>query len=72
MIVIKEKYSLMSYYYDNVVKMERMGVSDNYIQGWIAGYLKNSELKEQRITSEYEAGYEDGKQKVDTNFSNFC
>ncbi len=72
MITINDKYFFMSYYYDNVVKMERMGVSNNYIQGWIAGYLKNPEVEKQRITSEYKAGYEDGKQKIDTNFSNFC
>lgn len=59
-------------YYEGVKKMEEMGVNDNYIQGWIAGFLDNPEIEEQRITDEYEAGYEDGKAKSDANFANFC
>ncbi len=59
-------------YYDNVKKMEEMGVDDNYIQGWIAGYLNNPEIEEQKITAEYKSGYKDGKEKLDGNFSNFC
>jgi len=51
--------------------MEEMGVNDNYIQGWVAGYLNNPEIEEQRITDEYESGYEDGKEKSNDNFSNF-
>lgn len=51
--------------------MESMGVNDNYIQGWIAGFLCNPELEEQRITEEYESGYSDGKARVDSNFTNF-
>jgi hypothetical protein len=50
-------------YYEGVKKMEEMGVNDNYIQGWIAGFLNNPEIEEQRITDEYEAGYTDGKEK---------
>jgi len=48
-------------YYEGVKKMEEMGVNDNY-----------PELEEQRITDEWESGYEDGKEKTDTNFANFC
>ena len=59
-------------YYTGVKKMEEMGVNDNYIQGWVAGFLENPEIEEQRITDEYSAGYEDGKEKNDANFSNFC
>ena len=59
-------------YYQNVKKMEEMGVDDNYIQGWIAGYLQNPEIEEQRITPTYEAGYEDGQAKTDANFANYC
>jgi hypothetical protein len=59
-------------YFENVKKMEAMGVNDNYIQGWVAGYLQNPTIEEQRITAEYEAGYEDGKDKTDANFENFC
>jgi hypothetical protein len=58
-------------YFNAVSKMESMGVNDNYIQGWIAGFLCNPELEEQRITEEYESGYSDGKARVDSNFTNF-
>ncbi|MBT3195480.1 MAG: hypothetical protein HOE35_00290 [Candidatus Ruthia sp.] len=58
-------------YFESVKKMEEMGVNDNYIQGWVAGYLNNPEIEEQRITDEYESGYEDGKEKSNDNFSNF-
>jgi len=52
--------------------MEEMGVNDNYIQGWVAGYLNNPEIEEQRITDEWETGYEDGKEHSDANFANYC
>ena len=58
-------------YFEGVRQMEEMGVNDHYIQGWMAGYLNNPEIEQQRITSEYEAGYEDGKDKSDANFKNF-
>ncbi len=59
-------------YYEGVKKMEEMGVNDNYIQGWVAGFLNNPEIEEQRITDEWESGYKDGKAHIDTNFTNFC
>ncbi len=59
-------------YYEGVKKMEEMGVNDNYIQGWVAGFLNNPELEEQRITDEWESGFEDGKSHTDENFANFC
>lgn len=58
-------------YFDIVKRMEKIGVNDNYIQGWIAGYLNNPEIEEQRITSEYKSGYQDGKEKLEDNFTNF-
>ena len=58
-------------YYEGVKKMEEMGVNDNYIQGWVAGFLNNPELEEQRITDEWEAGYTDGKSKNELNFSKY-
>ncbi len=58
-------------YFNAIKKMEEMGVDDNYIQGWVAGFLCNPELEEQRITDEYESGYSDGKARVDSNFSSF-
>nr|BAW82236.1 conserved hypothetical protein [Pliocardia stearnsii symbiont] len=59
-------------YYEGVKKMEEMGVNDNYIQGWVAGFLNNPEIEEQRITNEWKLGYEDGKEHTNTNFTNFC
>lgn len=59
-------------YYEGVKKMEEMGVNDNYIQGWVAGFLNNPELEEQRITDEWKSGFEDGKAHTDANFANFC
>ncbi|HIB27709.1 hypothetical protein MNB_SUP05-4-917 [hydrothermal vent metagenome] len=59
-------------YYEGVKKMEEMGVNDNYIQGWVAGFLNNPEIEEQRKTDEYESGYEDGAEHSDANFANFC
>ncbi|CAC9437733.1 hypothetical protein [uncultured Gammaproteobacteria bacterium] len=58
-------------YYEGVKKMEEMGVNDNYIQGWVAGFLNNPEIEEQRITDEWESGFEDGKEHTDSNFTNF-
>ncbi len=59
-------------YYEGVKKMEEMGVNDNYIQGWVAGFLNNPKIEEQRMTNEWESGYKDGKAHTDTNFTNFC
>nr|BAW82209.1 conserved hypothetical protein [Calyptogena laubieri symbiont] len=63
--------SIMTYY-EGVKKMEEMGVNDNYIQGWVAGFLNNPEIEEQRITNEWKSGYEDGKEHTEVNFINFC
>lgn len=57
-------------YYEAVKKMEEMGVDDNYIQGWIAGFLGNPEIEEQRMTDAWATGYKDGKKKTDANFAN--
>lgn len=51
-------------YYDMVTKMEAAGVDPEYIQGWQGGYLINPKREEQRLTEAYEAGYEDGTNKV--------
>lgn len=58
-------------YYDSVDKMEEMGVSSEYVQGWIGGYLQNPKREEQRITEAYEAGYEDGENKDRANFGSW-
>ncbi len=52
--------------------MEEMGVNDNYIQGWVAGYLQNPEIEVQRMTPEYQSGYKDGNNKSNANFKDFC
>jgi hypothetical protein len=58
-------------YYDAVVKMEEMGVNNEYIQGWQGGYLFNVKREEQRLTEAYEAGYDDGLEKTQENFGNW-
>ena len=58
-------------YYDAVTKMEQMGVDDEYIQGWQAGYLMNPKREEQRVTEAYEAGYGDGEEKSADNFGDW-
>ena len=58
-------------YYDAVTKMEQMGVDEEYIQGWQAGFLMNPKREEQRITDPYEAGYSDGEEKTTENFANW-
>jgi hypothetical protein len=58
-------------YYDAVTKMEEMGVDDEYIQGWQAGFLQNPKREEQRVTEAYEAGYDDGEEKSEDNFGDW-
>ncbi len=59
-------------YYDAVTKMEEMGVDEEYIQGWQAGFLGNPQREEQRLTEAYEAGYEDGSSQSTENFANWA
>ena len=54
-----------------ISKMEEMGVDEEYIQGWQAGFLQNPEREEQRVTEAYEAGYGDGGEKNTDNFGNW-
>ena len=58
-------------YYDAVTKMEQMGVDEEYIQGWQAGFLMNPKREEQRVTEAYEAGYADGEEKNGDNFGDW-
>lgn len=51
--------------------MEKMGVNKEYIHGWIGGFIENPKREEQRITEAYDAGYEDGKNKDESNFGNW-
>jgi len=54
-------------YYDTVSKMENDGISAEYMDGWMSGYLQNPEREEQRVTDAYSAGYEDGTAKNTDN-----
>jgi hypothetical protein len=47
-------------YYDTVTELEKMSVNNDYLVGWMGGYLQNTAREEQRITEAYEAGYNDG------------
>lgn len=58
-------------YFDFVTKLEDLGVNDDYLIGWQEGYLKSPKLEEQRITDAYDAGYEDGENKVTDNAEKF-
>ena len=64
--------TMNQFYYDAVTKMEQMGVDDEYIQGWQAGFLQNPKREEQRVTEAYEAGYADGEEKSTDNFDNWA
>ena len=60
-----------SEYYESIDKMEKAKVSREYIVGWASGYLQNPMREEQRVTEPYEAGYADGEEKSEENFSNW-
>lgn len=47
-------------YYDTVDKMEKAGINDEYMNGWMCGYLHNPKREEQRLNEAYDAGYDDG------------
>jgi hypothetical protein len=49
------------HYYDTVDRLEKIGVSREYLVGWMTGYLGNPAREDQRVTEAYNAGYEDGK-----------
>ena len=57
------------FYYDAVDGMQNMNVERNYILGWIAGYMGNPQIEEQRMTEIYAAGYTDGENKDTGNFA---
>ncbi len=59
-------------YYDAVVKMEKMGVNAEYVQGWQGGFLHNPEREEQRVNEAYSAGFEDGKNATTDNFDKWA
>lgn len=50
-----------TYYNETVDKLQKMNVDQEYLQGWIGGYMKNPKREEQRTTDAYDAGFEDGE-----------
>ena len=50
-------------YYETIDKLEKMGVDEQYIQGWASGYMRCPQREEQRVTQAYTEGYEDGSNK---------
>ncbi len=53
-----------TFYYKAVDNMESNGVDRQYIDGWMSGYLRNPKRGPQHTTEAYEAGYEDGMNRV--------
>ena len=53
-----------SLYHSTLKAMQEAGASQAYCHGWASGALGNPELEEQRVTEDYTAGYEDGKNGV--------
>ena len=50
-------------YFDFVNQLEELGVTDQYMICWQEGYQGSPKVEEQRLTDDYEAGYEDGSNK---------
>ncbi len=48
-------------YYATITQLEKMGASDEYIQGWQGAYMNNPMREETRLSPAYEAGYNDAK-----------
>jgi hypothetical protein len=59
-------------YYDAVTEMEKMHVEQDYVLGWMGGYLQNPAREEQRSTEAYEAGYTDGGERNTGNFAQWA
>ncbi len=55
-------------YRDATTEMESLGVNDEYIIGWQGGYLGHPEREEQLLNEAYDAGREDGQNKLVENF----
>ena len=59
-------------YYETVKKMEEANVDREYILGWMGGYLENPEREEQRVSEAYQAGQEDGSNKVTDGYQKWA
>ena len=58
-------------YRETIVEMETNKVDEDYIQGWIGGYMGNPKREEQRVTEAYERGYEDGRNGETSNYGDW-
>ncbi len=58
-------------YRDATTEMENLGVNDEYIIGWQGGYLGHPEREEQLLNEAYDAGREDGQNKIVVNFKDW-
>ncbi len=58
-------------YRDATTEMEKLGVNDEYIIGWQGGYLGHPEREEQLLNEAYDAGREDGQNKIVVNFKDW-
>ncbi|MEM7292975.1 MAG: hypothetical protein AAF420_06200 [Pseudomonadota bacterium] len=58
-------------YRDATTAMEELNVDPEYILGWQGGCLGHPKREEQRVTDAYEAGFEDGANRLTDNFSNW-
>ena len=58
-------------YYNTISRLEQDNVSNNYILGWASGFLGNPVIEEQRMTDDYQAGYDDGKAGNTDNAGNW-
>ena len=56
-------------YYDAVSQMEKIKINQEYMLGWMGGYLQNPMREEQRVNEAYEAGYTDGSNRNTSNFN---
>jgi hypothetical protein len=60
-----------SLYHSTLKTMQEAGASKAYCHGWATGALGNPPLEEQRITDDYTAGYEDGKNGQTDGYKRF-
>lgn len=58
-------------YYQAIDKLEKMGVDEQYIQGWASGYMQCPQKEEQRVTPAYAEGYEDGLNRKTSRAENW-
>ena len=58
-------------YHKTITEMEQNKVDRDYIQGWIGGFMGNPKREEQRASEAYEKGFEDGANKVTSNYQDW-